>query len=290
MNRIHRVTAISLITSFLLSIELFSFQSASAAGISIDAGLTPAENRWIFRSQVRYMQRDNEQSDSPGSMKAYMFPVVVAYGLRSDLAIMVRQAFIRREMTMMGQSSINSGLGDLLLLSKYRLIRINTPSYTLGIAPTLALEFPTGKDELSSNSYDLQFGSFFSGRMRSLGMDLNVTYIWNGMAETGDAVVDPGDEFSVQAALAYQISLGDQANMALAPVLEASYLNISSDSENEAEVANTGESILWLSPGFKFTWSSFIFESLIQIPVWQDQEGLLIEREPTFLLGIRLMN
>jgi len=223
-------------------------------------------------------------------MKAYMFPVVIAYGLRSDLTVMARQAFIRREMSMMGQSTTNSGLGDLLMLSKYRLIRINTPGYTLGVAPTLGLEFPTGKDEFTSSSYDLHFGSFFSGRLRSLGMDLNITYIWNGMAETGGAAVDPGNEFSLQAAFAYQVGIGSYSNFALAPVLESSYLKISADSEDGETLADTGESILWLSPGFKITWSSFIFESLVQFPVWQDQEGLQTERDPTFLVGIRLMN
>jgi hypothetical protein len=34
--------------------------SASAAGISVDAGLTPAEDRWIFRTQVRYMRRTDD--------------------------------------------------------------------------------------------------------------------------------------------------------------------------------------------------------------------------------------
>ena len=280
----------ALLLALLLVTGLFDLRSASAAGISIDAGLTPAENRWMFRSQVRYMQRDNDESEAKRKMEAYIFPVVVAYGLRSDLTVMARQAFVRREMTMMGNQSSSSGLGDLLLLAKYKLLRINSPKYTIGIAPTLGLEFPTGKDEFSSNTYDIRMGGFFSGRMVPLGVDLNITYIWNGMAETGGVETDPGDEFMVQTALAYQMGVGSSSNMAIAPVIESSYLNVSSNSKDGEAIANTGESVLWLSPGFKFTWSSFILESLIQIPVWQNQEGMQTERAPTFLFGIRVMN
>ncbi|MHC4154319.1 MAG: hypothetical protein ACYST6_05290, partial [Planctomycetota bacterium] len=34
--------------------------NAGAAGISVDAGLTPPEDRWIIRNQVRYMTREDD--------------------------------------------------------------------------------------------------------------------------------------------------------------------------------------------------------------------------------------
>ena len=290
MHKIHKLTSLSLFFIFLLIAVLFYSENISATGISIDAGLTPAANRIMFRTQMRYMERDNKLISMSRDMKMYMFPVVVAYGLRPDWTVMVRQAFMRSEMTMMGQTTTNSDLGDLLLLSKYRLTRINKPNYTFGIAPTLGLEIPTGQDNFTSNSYDLRFGSYFSGRLRSLGMDLNITYIWNGMALTNDTNTDPGDEFAVEAAMAYQLSFGSDANFSVAPVLESSYQKISSDSENGITVANTGESVFLLSPGIKITRASFIFESLIQFPVWQDQNGLQMERGASLLIGIRLMN
>ena len=175
---------LALIVSFVASM-IFS-NIVSATGISIDAGLTPAENRWMLRSQVRYMHRDNDPSPMMREMKMHMFPVVVAYGLRPDLTVMVRQAIMRSEMAMMSQSSPVVGFADLLVLAKYRLARVNTSTYTLGVAPTLGLEIPSGKENFSSNSYDLRMGCFVSGRLRSLGIDLNATYIWNGMVLTGD--------------------------------------------------------------------------------------------------------
>ena len=54
MNRISRVHYYTITILVLLSSIVFS------AGISVDAGLTPAEDRWIFRSQVRYTLNTGE--------------------------------------------------------------------------------------------------------------------------------------------------------------------------------------------------------------------------------------
>lgn len=288
---IHKKLArVTFVLIFLIVINTLMAGIVSANGISIDAGLTPAENRWIFRSQMRFMQRNNDPTPLLREMKSNMWPIVVAYGLRSDLAIMLRQALRRNELKMQGQSSSNTGFTDLLVLFKYRLTRVNTPSYTFGIAPTIGLEIPSGNDNFTSNSWDLHIGSFMSGRIRSWGIDLNVGYIWNGMAKTGQADGDPGDEFSVESALAYQYGLGQRANFALAPVIEFSYQSISSDTKDGNPITNTGESVFLLSPGLKVTWSSFIVEGLMQFPLWQKQNGLQTERAPTLLIGFRLMN
>ncbi len=262
----------------------------SSAGISVDAGLTPAENRWIFRSQIRFMQRDNISGAALPEMTSYMFPLVVAYGLRSDLTVMVRQAIRQNEMTMGERSSSHTGLTDLLMSGKFRLARINKPNYTLGIAPVLGLEVPSGEENFTSNSWDLHLGWFISGRLRSLGIDLNATYVWNGMAKAGDADREVGDEITAEGAMAYQLGLGSNSDLALAPVVEISFKKMSSDKENGDVLTNTGESILLLSPGVKFTWSSFIFEGLLQFSAWQSQNGLQTERGPAFIIGMRLMS
>ncbi len=290
MNTISKSTKLTLAMLLLIVTIMFCSESVSAAGISIDAGLTPAAKRWIIRSQMRYMHRNNHPVMEQVNMKAYMFPIMVAYGLRSDLTLMVRQAVITREMTMMTGSSKKTGFGDLLILGKYRLVRINTPDYIIGIAPTLGLELPTGKENFTSNSYNLRVGSFFSGRLKSLGIDLNLTYLLNGLALTNDNEIDPGDEYSVEAAIAYRLSIGESSNLVIAPVLESTFMKVTPDSQDGNDLVDSGESLLLLSPGFKITWGSVIFESLIQFPIWQDHKGMQTERDTGFLIGFRFMN
>lgn len=284
VKRITVVLAILIVTIICLT------DLASATGISVDAGLTPAQNRWLIRSQLRYTHRDNHPVMSKNEMEMYMAPVVIAYGVRSDFAVMVRQVIKRSEMTMGMNQTTNSGLTDLFVLGKYRLARINTPKYTFGIAPTLGLEIPSGDKDFSSNSWDLLMGCYLSGRMRSLGVDLNVSYNWVGMATTNRSDGDGGDEFSVEGALAYQFALGSSGEFSMAPVIELTYQNMSSDVKNGTVVANSGESVVMLSPGLKVTRSSLILEGLLQIPIWQDQNGLQTERAPGFIIGFRLMN
>lgn len=288
LHQIARAMAVLLVT--LLAGQLAHQPSARAGGISIDAGLTPAANRWIFRSQMRLLQRGDHPSRPAMEMEAYMFPVMAAYGLRSDAMIMVRQAYMRREMTMMSGSSRASGFGDLFILGKYRLLRVNTPTNTLGIAPTLGLELPTGESGFSSESYDLQVGTFFSGRMHRWRMDLNLAYIWNGMALTGDTNIDPGDEIAIKAAISRQFSVEPDAGVAIAPVLESSYQKMNADDDDGATISNTGGSLFMLAPGLKLTRGSFVLEGLVQFPVWQEYEGSQTDRQTSFLLGFRLMS
>ena len=126
-------------------------------------------------------------------MSTLMFPVVLAYGFRPDLTIMVRQSVISREMSMTGTSEKNSGLGDLFILAKYRAYRLNTPDYTLGIAPTLGLEFPSGDETFSSETWDLNAGLFMSWRQGLWASDSNIVYKWTGFADNGKNGTDPGD-------------------------------------------------------------------------------------------------
>ncbi|UCD17870.1 MAG: transporter [Candidatus Zixiibacteriota bacterium] len=280
-------TVILILVSLLLSTAWSDI--AWATGISIDAGLTPPQNRWILRSQVRYMKRDHDPTPMQREMTSYLFPVVVAYGLRSDLTVMMRQIVRRNEMSMITGNSSQSGFADLLLMTKFRMLRINLPGYTLGVAPTIGLEMPIGAEAFSSNTWDLRLGCFVSGRIREWGFDCNLAYAWNGMIKTAGSNLDPGHEFSLEAALGVQIGLGKEALLAVAPVLETSYRRTRADVADGQKVNNTGESVFLLSPGIKLTRSSLIWEFLAQFPVWQKQEGEQLERAAALLAGVRFM-
>lgn len=272
----------------LVSLLLTPFGDALAGGISADAGLTPALDRWIFRTQMRYMKRVNDPSPMHSTSESYMFPVVAAYGLRPELTLMLRQAFTRMDMTMGNTTTRNSGFGDLLVMAKYRAVRHNSPRYTFGIAPLLGLEFPTGEAPFTSDGLDLKTGLFVSGRRGPWASDLNLVYTLNGFTG-GDDDHSQNDILDVVGAVAHQFSFGENARNALAPVLELSYKNISPTEVNGVRQPNSGESILQVSPGVKFTHSSIIFESLLHIPIWQNQIGNRPEQGIGALFGIRIM-
>jgi hypothetical protein len=260
-----------------------------AAGISVDAGLTPPEDRWIVRTMGVYMRREKDPTAMDRKMNKYTLNTVLAYGLRPDLTLMLKQPAVYQEMTRNGVISKDTGVGDLSLIAKYRILRRNTREYTLGLSAIAGLEPPTGTDAFSSETWDFKPGIYISLRRDALASDFNIGYNWNGFSDDGKGGVNPGDELSLDYAIAYQFSFGEEAEVALAPVLELSYKHISSDRLNDNKVINTGESVFYISPGLKFTKSSFILEALVQIPTWQDQNGSQTKRGVGYIVGTRFM-
>lgn len=273
---------------FVLLAVLFS-SVAIADGISVDSGLTPAQARWIIRTQFRYMQRINDPTSMNREMTTYAFPIVIAYGLRSNLTLMARQIVMQKLMKMSGSQNKDNGLSDLFLLCKYKAYRYNTDKRTFGIAGTFGLKIPSGTASLSSKSYDLKFGVYMTGRAGSWSADFDVAYFWNSVTSTGKNNKNFGNEISLDWALAHQISIGENANFSIAPVIELSFKKISATRLSGDTVSNSGESVLFISPGIKSTFSSFILEFLAQIPVYQNQNGSQLQHGPLLIFGTRFM-
>lgn len=261
----------------------------NGAGISVDAGLTPPEDRWILRNQLRYTTRKNDQTSMDRHRSIYKFPTVLAYGVTSDFSVMVRQSIQHRDMDMMGENDKDTGLDDLFFLVKYKLFRENTSEYTFGTAATLGFEFPTGAEDFTSDTWDIMPGIYSSWRKGPLASDLQIAYKWNGFADRGENGLNPGNELHLDFAWSYQFSLTNDSSITLAPVLELSYRNIAPDRRNDRNLPDTGENVVYVSPGLKFTRGSFIMEALLQIPVWQDQKGSMLERGVGVIVGTRFL-
>ncbi len=258
-----------------------------ASGISVDAGLTPPEGRWITRVQMRYMPSRTDDSISNDEMKMYGLPVMVAYGAKNYLMVMARQTIISRNMTMMGTESTDFGLGDSFLLLKYKAYRINTPVYTIGVSPTLGVSIPTGDDKFTSDSWDLDIGLYLSVRKARFSSHLNFLFRWYDFTDGSNKVVQPGDEISVDWAGTYQIGIARERSFA--PVMELSYNKTSDGSIGGVEDSDSGGDILYVSPGAKLTLSSLIFEALVRVPVSQNRNGTQMEAETGFIAGVRVM-
>ena len=255
----------------------------NAAGISVDAGLSPAEDRWIFRTKLHFMQRGYDSS----SMSRSTLNTVLAYGLRNNLTLMLKQPAVHQKLAT--DELAVTDLADLFFLIKYGIYRRNTREYTFGVATTIGLELPTGADPFTSKTWDFKPGLYLSLRMGSWASDFNAAYVWNGFADENSTGKNLGDKLSLDWAFAYQFSIRDEANISLTPVIELSYMKIYPDIIKGNNVPDSGESVFYLSPGIKFTKSSFILEVLAQIPRWQEQEGSQLKQETGMLIGLRFM-
>lgn len=275
--------------SWLPAIVISMGAMAWGGGITADVGLTPPVDRWIFRTQVRYMERGDDPTTKGREVGMFAVPVVLVYGLRPNMTIIARQIAFDRRMKLMGRTREATGFGDFTLITKWRALRINRRDYIVGVAPTLGVAFPTGDEDFGSDTWDALTGVYLTARRGPWGSDLNLEYALNGVDERGGNENRPGDASTANLALSYQFTLDDRATMSLWPVLELTYTSTQRDRDAGAESPDTGGNVLSLSPGVKFARQSFILEALIQVPVAQNLHGAQLEHKIGGLVGLRYL-
>lgn len=254
-----------------------------SGGISVDAGLTPAANRWLVRFQVRQMEMELGQNKM--ATDAYVF--MAAYGLKPGLTVIAMQGMMKRESTMMGMKSKTDGLADLNLLAKYKVFRRNTRLSTVGIAATAKFTVPTGDKEFSSDYWSFTPGIFMSYRKMSWAIDLSSDFVWRDIFNSLDDDKNTGGEFTLNGALAKQIPVGTSTT-AIAPVIEFNYSRTQPDYNSSTPEPDHWQ-ILFLSPGMKWTYDSLILELLVQLPVWEDIPSGSMENLTRGRIGFRYM-
>jgi len=257
-------------------ILLFNFLSVTfASGISVDSGLTPPQNRVIFRTQARFMNQTMTNSDIEMQMRGNS--MVLAYGLSSKLALFGRIIYMSQlsNPTAPGRS----GWSDVLLLAKFKLWRKNTAAQTIGLAGVVAGEIPTGSEGFSSETYIAITGLQASLRRGALALELNLETKQVGFFT--EQTEKKSGEWSLNSTIAWIVPVGSSGRTALTPVLEFSRIV-----NRKTEV--TGRHV-WISPGLKLTISSFIIEGLLQYPVSQFSFHKNFKSNPGGLIGMRLM-
>jgi hypothetical protein len=282
-------TRTSTLTLWLFACLASSCQVGLGGGITADVGLTPPVDRWIFRTQLRYMERGDDPSGMDREVQMFAAPMVLAYGLRPNVTVIARQLAFHRRLRGANGTTDETGFGDFTVISKWRLVRINRPKYIIGIAPTLGVELPTGDDEFGSDTWDGLGGAYVTARRGPWGADLNLEYALNGMDDRDGDDQRSGDVFTANAAFSYQFTLDDDATLALWPVLELTYTDTQPDQRGGSELSDSGGRLLTMSPGLRFARQSFMLEALVQIPVSQEQHGEQLERGFGALAGLRYL-
>lgn len=257
----------------LLAVFLFPvvFQ-ANAEGISVDAGLTPAQDRIIVRLQYRNIIRTINGSD----MVMHMMPVVVVYGLSPDVTLMMRNGYraIGTDETMM---SMDNQWLDPYFMSKVKLFRHNAVNYTFGLAGFAGTSFPVWNSS-TPKTYSPVLGLNASFRPGLWSFDLNNAYEWINY-NTGENQSEAG-QLQLNLAISRNILLPGIENLVLAPVQEFSFVR---DNPRSGESGSFG----FISPGFQIVSPHIKFEGLYQIPV--NSSKTTIQNGGRLILGLRFM-
>lgn len=284
---IKKVILSSLLVFFLNPIFAF------AVPINSDVALTPFKGQTIIRSQAKYTRKTNDPTDKDREMQIWMFPTTFVYGLTERLAFSLTAPYIDKEQKSAVSPTISdSGLGDINLMSKYRIWSEDLPGEARRISLVGGLELPTGDDnaqlKLGSGSVDPVAGVLFTNQSLAQEFDVDFTYQFNTKASSYEF----GDVFKYNVAYQRRVwprtlpekGVYSQVNL----VLELNGEHARKDKSNEDIVKDSGGNTLFLSPGLQFAAKRWVLETSLQLPIIQDLNGDQIETDYTIVTSLRL--
>lgn len=252
---------------------LFYPLTTKSEGISVDAGLTPGQDRIIVRMQYRYII--NEMGGNAINM--HMMPVVLAYGLTPDITLMIRNGYraVGSNETMM---NVENQWMDPFVMGKVKLYRKNTRSYSFGVAGFTGTSFPVLNSSIAK-TYSPTVGVNASFRPGLWSFDLNNAFEWvnyNTAEKSSEA-----RQLQINLAVSRNIEIAGLKNVVISPVQEFSLVNHKISSTDE--VRRFG----FISPGFQVVSPHFKFETLYQIGL--NQSSTNIKAGNRLIMGLRFM-
>jgi len=279
--------------------------SAFAVAINSDVGLTPAKDQWIVRSQLRYTKKSDDPTAQDRELEIFMMSQTVVYGLTEKASVILTIPFLSKELDAttdgIRTSRGDAGVGDLLLLGKYRVYTRDYPAATSRFSVVAGTDLPTGQSgdadargklprdlQLGSGSADPLVGGAYTWQDLNGEWDVSLTYQFNTTANTFEF----GDVLTYT--VAYQrrvwpIKLPERRLYAQwNVVLEANGQWEQKAKSHGGRVDNTGGHLLFLSPGLQVATKHFVAETSIQLPVLQNLTGNQVEPDFTLVGSIRV--
>lgn len=256
-----------------IGLSILNITDSHAEGISVDAGLTPAQDRIIIRWQYRNVI--NEMGGTQIVM--HMMPIVIAYGLSPDITLMMRNGYnvIGRNETIM---QMQNRWMDPFLMGKVKLFRYNSRNYVIGLSAYAGSSFPILKNSLS-DTYSPVVGINASYRLKYWSADYTNSYEW--VNYNSNEKKTESRQFQMNLAISRNLILRKLNNLVFAPVQEFSMIR------NNPETGDSGF-IGFLSPGFQLVSPHIKLEALYQIPI-NPSTTSGIKYGHRFILGMRFM-
>ncbi len=210
----------------------------------------------------------------------------------------VKQVRIIRPVGLPVDNIETNGLGDAVLLAKYKLTNPNKPSTQ--VIAGLGIKLATGPADLRNNNgitlnADLQPGSGALDGILWLNASHNlkvrpsmnvfgtVTFRMTGENDEyfGSQVYELGDELQVRAGVSDRITIG---SLVFDPSLSLRYRTAGRDVNDDAEIFNTGGSWIFAIPAISYNITpNLAFNATAELPVFAHVDGTQLS--PSFRLN-----
>jgi len=261
---------------FIIAMLANTLTPAHGAGLNTDVALTPPSGGTIVRAQWQYSELSGDRTPLGRTVKLSIQPITVVHGLSEKLAILGTVPIMRREVDFAsGQTTNDTGIGDIPLLAKYRFYQDDEFGRTTRWAVIGGVEIPSYDELFSSESFDPIIGTVWTHQRLDWWVDWDMLYKFNTAGGP-----DGDDELRFDTAYSHRLWSGqtpDQGPWGLYAVAEL----------NSKYVAD-GSTQVFLSPGLQLITSNVILEAGVQLPVHQDLKAPRLETDATIVISVRV--
>lgn len=208
----------------------------------------------------------------------------VEYGLTADWTAELDLPFVDKDLNDSG----SAGLGDIVLRSRYRFLRLSTPGVQRSAAVLAQVKLPTGDDgrtpRLGSGSTDFVGGLLYGHESRRWYYNLAARYRFN---TEGGGGLEKGDKQFFDIVGGVRPFLTGYLEPDAVVFLELNWENAGRDTLSGADIADTGGWELFLSPGIFATYRNMALRTGVQIPIARGLNGNQSESDYRFKLEIK---
>ena len=207
------------------------------------------------------------------------------YGLTADWTVEMELPFVAKDLNTDG----SSGLGDIVVRSRYRFLRLDTPGVQRSAAVLGQVKLPTGDDDrtprLGSGSTDFVGGLLYGHESRRWYYNLAARYRLN---TEGGGGLEKGDKQFLDMVGGVRPFLTGYLEPDAVVFLELNGENAGRDTLNGADVADTGGWKLFLSPGLFATYRNVALRTGVQIPIAHGLNGTQSESDYRFKFEVKV--
>lgn len=277
---------------------------AWAGPITFNTALPVAQGQLLIREQ--YIQRFRRDDTSVPNRNVHIDALgnVLAYGVDSKLTVFaVAPWFLDKTLqatTPMGRiRRSDAGIGDTRLFARYTVLQDDGLGRSFRIAPIAGVVVPTG----SSDNVD-RFGRLprpfqnGSGAWGGLGGVIATyqTLAWEVDADATYQATGTHDGYHAgpvtRADASFQYRLWPRQLRGGVPaffygVLETNLIHSGHDQMHGGDVANTGGTQWFISPGLQYVAVNYVLETAVQVPIVQDMNGHALRDDYIFHVGFR---
>lgn len=211
----------------------------------------------------------------------------IIYGITSDLAAtLVIPGILEKVEKTETEDRSSSGFGDLSFRLKYRFWRRDTPGTQDSAAIILGGKFPTGNEDknpkLGSGSTDFLIGLAAARESRRWYYFGDLRYRLN----TKDDQFKADDKIFADAAIGIRPWPTEYLEPDWVFLVESNWETQQRSEQFGQDVSDSGGDLLFISPGFFWTYRNWAVKGGVQVPVYQHLFGNQPEVDYRFALGV----